>query len=143
VIFEQAADRVEDQIGFRTIETRGTQILLNGKFDFFCAGVSMHEGSAFSATGAHTPKRDGTHSAGVGQGVWAATSFAWHTIPTTRTFIRLADRKGLLVWSEVPVYWHIAWDNPATLENAETQLARHGGPVTTIARRWIFWSIVE
>src|SRR5579871_5617034 len=36
--------------------------------------------------------------------------------------VRLADRLGLLVWSEIPVYWDIDWQNPATLANAETQL---------------------
>jgi beta-glucuronidase len=35
--------------------------------------------------------------------------------------IRLADRLGLLVWAEVPVYWNIAWENPATLANAQEQ----------------------
>jgi beta-glucuronidase len=35
---------------------------------------------------------------------------------------RLADETGLLVWSEVPVYWTIAWENPETLRNAEQQL---------------------
>jgi beta-glucuronidase len=30
---------------------------------------------------------------------------------------------GLLVWSEIPVYWTILWDNPATFENAKAQLA--------------------
>jgi beta-glucuronidase len=35
---------------------------------------------------------------------------------------RLADRMGLMVWSEVPVYWMIDWENPATLANATNQL---------------------
>jgi Glycosyl hydrolases family 2, TIM barrel domain len=35
---------------------------------------------------------------------------------------RLADRMGLRVWSEVPVYWMTQWDNPATLANATRQL---------------------
>jgi beta-galactosidase/beta-glucuronidase len=35
---------------------------------------------------------------------------------------RLADKLGLLVWSEIPVYWDIDWSNPATLANAEQQL---------------------
>ena len=35
---------------------------------------------------------------------------------------RLADRMGLMVWSEVPVYWMIQWENPATLANATSQL---------------------
>ena len=46
---------MDDRIGFRTIETRGTKILLNGR-EVFCRGVSIHEempygmsGRAFSA----------------------------------------------------------------------------------------------
>src|SRR6185312_1769770 len=35
---------------------------------------------------------------------------------------RLADRMGIMVWSEIPVYWDIDWENPATLQNAESQL---------------------
>ena len=29
---------------------------------------------------------------------------------------------GLMVWSEIPVYWDIDWQNPATLQNAKNQL---------------------
>ena len=29
---------------------------------------------------------------------------------------------GIMVWSEIPVYWDIDWENPATLQNAESQL---------------------
>jgi beta-glucuronidase len=36
--------------------------------------------------------------------------------------IRLADQMGILVWSEIPVYWDVDWTNPATLETAEAQL---------------------
>ena len=42
--------------------------------------------------------------------------------PHNENEIRLADRIGLLVWSEIPVYWDIDWTNPATLANAEAQL---------------------
>ena len=36
------SDTLRDRVGFRTIETRGTQILLNGK-PIFLRGISMHE----------------------------------------------------------------------------------------------------
>ena len=36
--------------------------------------------------------------------------------------VRLAEEKGLMVWSEIPVYWTISWNNPATYANAQTQL---------------------
>jgi beta-glucuronidase len=36
--------------------------------------------------------------------------------------IRQAERLGLMVWSEIPVYWTIQWGNPETYKNAEAQL---------------------
>jgi beta-glucuronidase len=36
--------------------------------------------------------------------------------------VRAADRMGLLVWAEIPVYWTISWDDPGTLESARRQL---------------------
>ncbi len=45
--------------------------------------------------------------------------------PHNENEIRLADRMGLLVWSEIPVYWDIDWTNPATLANAEGATAGH------------------
>ena len=30
---------------------------------------------------------------------------------------------GIMVWSEIPVYWTIEWENPATLANARNQLS--------------------
>jgi beta-glucuronidase len=42
--------------------------------------------------------------------------------PYNEDMARLADRMGLVVWEEVPVYWDIAWLNPATLDNAKSQL---------------------
>jgi beta-glucuronidase len=36
---------------------------------------------------------------------------------------RLADEMGIMVWSEVPVYWTIDWTNEATYENAQSQLS--------------------
>src|SRR5205823_13974480 len=42
VVIETETDRVQDEIGFRTIETKGTDILLNGK-PIFLRGIDMHE----------------------------------------------------------------------------------------------------
>ncbi len=36
---------------------------------------------------------------------------------------RLADRMGLMVWSEIPVYWACRFEDPAVLRNAESQLS--------------------
>jgi beta-glucuronidase len=43
--------------------------------------------------------------------------------PHNEHMVRLADEMGLLVWSEIPVYWTIAWTNAETYTNAENQLS--------------------
>jgi beta-glucuronidase len=113
------SDKVHDFIGFRTIETRGTQILLNRKL-IFLRGISMHEeapvrgGRAFSSEDAETL---------LGWARELGCNFVRLThYPHSENMTRLADRMGLLVWSEIPVYWDIDWENPATLQNAKNQL---------------------
>src|SRR5690554_1264922 len=34
----------------------------------------------------------------------------------------MAEKSGIMVWEEIPVYWAIQWDNPETYLNAEAQL---------------------
>ena len=118
-MLSSGADKVRDSIGFRTIETRGTQILLNGK-PIFLRGISMHEeapirgGRAFSQEDAETL---------LGWASELGCNFVRLThYPHSENMTRLADRMGLMVWSEIPVYWDIDWENPATLQNAENQL---------------------
>ena len=112
-------DQVTDHIGFRSIDVRGTDILLNGK-PVFVRGISIHE---------EAPTRPGR--------AWsdddARTLLTWAKelgcnfvrlahYPHNEAMLRMADQMGLLVWAEVPVYWTIQWENPQTLHNAENQL---------------------
>jgi beta-glucuronidase len=119
VIISGEGDTVTDEIGFRTIETRGTQILLNGK-PIFLRGISMHEEAPFRGGRAFSEEDDRTLLE------WArdlgCNFVRLAHYPHNESMVRLADRMGLLVWSEVPVYWGIAWENHATLENAKEQL---------------------
>ena len=108
-----------DEIGFRTIETRGKQILLNGQ-PIFLKGISMHEekpnggGRANCTEDAHTllswAKELGCNFVRLAH------------YPHNEYMVREAERMGILVWSEIPCYWTIAWKNPATYENARQQL---------------------
>ena len=111
-------DKVTDQIGFRTIEVRGQDILLNGK-PVFLKGVSIHEEAPYRAARAFSEADDRTLL------TWAKELGANYVrlahYPHNENMVRLADRMGLMVWSEVPVYWTIDWENPATLANAEQQ----------------------
>ncbi|MFZ0453120.1 MAG: glycoside hydrolase family 2 TIM barrel-domain containing protein [Ignavibacteriaceae bacterium] len=119
VIIESETDTVKDQIGFRTIETKGTNILLNGK-PIFLRGISIHE-EAPIRSGRAFSKEDSEILLG-----WAKelncnfVRFAHY--PHNEHMVRMADKMGILVWSEIPVYWTILWDNQSTLENAKNQL---------------------
>jgi beta-glucuronidase len=42
--------------------------------------------------------------------------------PHNENMVRLADKMGILVWEEIPVYWTIQWENEGTYNNAENQL---------------------
>ena len=108
-----------DSIGFRKIETRGKQILLNGK-PIFLKGISIHEekpnggGRANGTEDAHTllswAKELGCNFVRLAH------------YPHNEYMVREAERIGLMVWSEIPCYWTIDWKNPKTYENACNQL---------------------
>ena len=119
VTVEGAGDRVEDRIGFRTVGTRGSDILVNGEPVFF-RGISIHEeapfgrGRAFSRAEAETLLG------------WARDLGVNYVrlahYPHNEHMVQAADSMGLLVWSEIPVYWTIDWENPETYQNAVRQL---------------------
>jgi beta-glucuronidase len=119
VIISIGGDSLTDEIGFRTIQTRGAEILLNGK-PIFLRGISMHEEAPFRSGRAFSQEDDQTLL------TWAKdlgcnfVRFAHY--PYNEGMVRLADKMGLLVWEEIPVYWDIQWQNPATLETAKSQL---------------------
>jgi beta-glucuronidase len=119
VIVSGESDSVADEIGFRTIEVQGTKILLNGK-PIFLRGISMHEEAPFRGGRAFSAEDAQTLLGWVKELGCNFVRFAHY--PHNENEIRLADRMGLLVWSEIPVYWDIDWSNPATLANAEAQL---------------------
>lgn len=119
VIISSAEDTVEDQIGFRAIETQGTKILLNGK-PIFLRGIDLHEEAPFRSGRIASEEEDRILLQWAKELGCNFVRFAHY--PYNEAMLRLADRMGLLVWEEVPVYWDIAWQNPATLENAEAQL---------------------
>ncbi len=119
VVISGQGDSVTDEIGFRTIETRGSQILLNGK-PVFLRGVSMHEEAPFRSGRAFSEEDDRTLLTWAKELGCNFVRFAHY--PYNEDMVRLADRMGLMVWEEIPVYWDIQWQNAQTLENAKDQL---------------------
>jgi beta-glucuronidase len=120
VMIEAETDRVQDQIGFRTIETRGTEILLNGR-PIFLRGVCIHEEAPFRGGRAYS-REDAMTLLGWAKELGANFVRLAH-YPHNELMLREADRLGIMVWSEIPVYWTILWEDPGTLENARNQLS--------------------
>ncbi|HEY0377885.1 MAG TPA: glycoside hydrolase family 2 TIM barrel-domain containing protein [Pyrinomonadaceae bacterium] len=119
VVIESETDGVRDEIGFRSIEARGAEILLNGK-PIFLRGVCIHEEAPFR--GGRAFSRDDARTLLGWAKELGANFVRLAHYPHNELMIREADRLGVLVWSEIPVYWTILWENPATFENARNQL---------------------
>jgi len=119
---DASKDKLEDEIGFRTIETRGHDILLNGT-PIFLRGVSIHEEAPYRSGRAYS-EEDSRTLLGWAKELGANFVRLAH-YPHNEHMLRMADRMGLMVWSEIPVYWDIKWDNPATLANAQNQLTEN------------------
>jgi beta-glucuronidase len=122
VEFETDGDRLRDRMGFRTVAVRGSEILLNGQ-PIFLKGISIHEeeiaanpARRIDAAAARRLLSEVKHGL---NGNYVRLSH----YPHNETMLRAADEMGLLVWSEIPVYWTVNWDNPATLELARRMQA--------------------
>jgi len=112
-------EELKDQIGFRTIETKGSDILLNGK-SVFLRGICIHEENCIRGGRAFSME-DAQMLLGWAKELNCNFVRLAH-YQHNENMVRLADKLGLLVWEENPVYWTIQWENPATFDNARNQL---------------------
>ena len=112
-------DRFTDQVGFRTVEVRGRSILLNGE-PVFLRGICAHEDDLELGRVAtpETVSRLLADAKALGANFVRLAHYPHHGLVA-----READRLGLLLWAEVPVYWSIDFSNPATQADADNQLA--------------------
>lgn len=120
IIVETEEDKITDQIGFRSIKTEGSQILLNGE-SIFLKGISIHEESPIKGGRGHSEK-DAQQLLDWAQELGCNYVRLAH-YPHNEHMVRLADKMGILVWEENPVYWTISWENEQTYLNAKNQLS--------------------
>jgi beta-glucuronidase len=113
-------DTLTDLMGFRTIEVSGSRILLNGQ-PIVLHGVCIH---------AEAPVRSGR----VDSDPDVTTLLTWVKqldanyvrlahYPHDERMTRAADRLGILVWSEVPVYWAEHFEDEAVYQKSQQQLS--------------------
>ena len=133
------SDAVEDEIGFRTIEVKGTEILLNGK-PIFLRGVSIHAEAPYRTGRAYSDK-DAETLLGWAHELGANFVRLAH-YPHDETMLRAADRMGILVWSENPVYWAVQFEKPEVYAKAQHQLEEEIGAYRNHAAI-ILWSMAN
>ncbi len=119
VIYEAGGDAFRDRVGFRTIATSGTDILLNG-VKIWLKGVCVHEDDrALGKVSTEADvRRRFRHLKELGANFARLSHYPHH-----EHVARIADEEGILLWAEVPVYWAIAFDDADTLADAENQLS--------------------
>lgn len=118
VEIEYQEDRMKDQIGLRTIEAKGSQILLNDE-SIFLKGMCVHEESSTNLRSVN--KEDIIQL--LQQAKELGCNFLRLThYPHSELVARLADEYGMLLLEEIPVYWALEFENPKTFEDANNQL---------------------
>jgi len=109
---------LKDDIGFRTIETKNAKIVLNGK-PVFLRGISIHEENDKGG-------RANSEADAIRLLTWAKELGCNYVrlahYPHNENMVRLADKIGLMVWEEIPVYWTVDFTSLETYKNAENQL---------------------
>ena len=111
-------DTLDEEIGFRTLAVRCDEILLNGE-PVFLRGVALHE--EIDGRRAHSQedaRRLLQHVRDLGANFARLAHY-----PHNEHIVRLADRLGVLLWLEIPVYQHIDFADPDVRATAQALLA--------------------
>jgi len=111
---------LSDRIGFRTLATRNSDILLNGE-SIFLRGICIHEENPIRGGRAYSME-DSRLLLGWAKELGCNYVRLAH-YPHNENMLRLADEMGIMVWEENPVYWTISWENKQTYSTAQQQLS--------------------
>lgn len=119
VVVRLGKEELKEKIGFRKIETFGKNILLNGE-PVFLRGICIHEEIPEDMRRAHS-KEDAVKLLGWAKDLNANMVRLTH-YPHNENMTQMADSLGLMVWSEIPVYWALNFESDEVLEKAKTQM---------------------
>ncbi|MFP4061097.1 MAG: glycoside hydrolase family 2 protein [Bacteroidales bacterium] len=115
VVLTNGDEIIEDKIGFRTIEVKGREILLNGEAQFL-RGISIHEENPIRGNRNYC-KEDARMML-----TWAkelgCNFVRLAHYPHNEYMVRLAEEMGFMIWDEDPVYWNILFNHPPTHQRA-------------------------
>ena len=111
-------DQVEELIGFRRVNVNGRHIYLNGK-EIFLKGICAHDEHphALRSQSEEEIRHMFQEVKELGCNFMRLAHY-----PHSEMVARVADQMGILLLEEIPVYWAIAFRNPATVVDAQNQL---------------------
>jgi len=119
VIIEAETDTIVDTIGFRCIEVQGNKVLLNKK-PIFLKSVNIHEENPNKGTRAYS-KEDALLLLNSAKELGCNLVRLAH-YPHNENMIKEAEKLGLMVWSELPIYQHIQFSDSLVPKKMETML---------------------
>ncbi|MTK54468.1 MAG: glycoside hydrolase family 2 [Paludibacter sp.] len=119
VIVESESDTLADSIGFRSIEVKGNKVLLNGN-PIFLKAVNIHEENPYKKARAYSIEDARIL-------LKAAKELGCNFVrlahyPHSENTIREAEKMGLMVWSELPVYQHIQFSDSVVPKKMDRML---------------------
>lgn len=112
-------DRIKEQIGFRTIKVDGTHILLNGK-SIFLKGINIHEEVPQRRSRAYSEsdyKMLLEWAKDLGCNYVRLVHYPHH-----EKMVKMAEKMGLMVWEELPIYQGIDFANADMKEKMNLML---------------------
>jgi beta-glucuronidase len=119
VTIQSETDSIKDSIGFRCIESVGNKIFLNGS-PIFLKGVNIHEENPIRAARAYS-REDAILLLSWAKELGCNFIRLAH-YPHNEHMIKQAEKMGLMVWEELPVYQHIEFSAPGMMDKMDLML---------------------
>lgn len=119
VLIQSDSDAIKDEIGFRNIATRGTEILLNGS-PIFLKGINIHEEMPTRAAKAYS-EEDAKVVLNWAKELGCNMVRLAH-YPHNEHMVQLAEKMGLMIWEELPIYQHIQFSTQGVEQKMDLML---------------------
>ncbi|MEA4935449.1 MAG: glycoside hydrolase family 2 TIM barrel-domain containing protein [Paludibacter sp.] len=119
IIITTPHEQIKEKIGFRSIETKGNSILLNGE-PVFLKGINIHDeipmrgGRAYSEADAALLLREAKKL--------GCNFVRFAHLPPFEPMVKMAEEMGMMIWLEIPVWQRITFDNPKTVKTGEQMI---------------------
>ena len=119
VLIQSEGVTLTDEIGFRSIEVKGSKILLNKK-TIFIKSVNIHEENPYKGSRAHSledAKLLLNSAKELGCNLVRLSHY-----PHSENMVKEAEKMGLMVWSELPIYQYIRFADSTVPKKMELML---------------------